>query len=127
MPPKVPGKKAKKERTKKMGKGKIQTALTSLMEGEDNMKKAVNQAFKKLDANESGFLEKDELFEALNDILGAADDEKGIGKKQFDKFFANLDKDGDGKVSKEEFAKRARRLFKKMHEEPDADDDDDDD
>ncbi|XP_078666626.1 uncharacterized protein LOC144908701 [Branchiostoma floridae x Branchiostoma belcheri] len=120
----MPPKKGKKERTKKMGKSKIQTALTSLMEGQENMKKAVNQAFKKLDTDGSGFLEKDELFEALNEILGAAEDEKGIGKKAFDKFFANLDKDGDGKVSKEEFAKRARILFKKMHEEPEDDDDD---
>ncbi|XP_078579156.1 uncharacterized protein LOC144863662 [Branchiostoma floridae x Branchiostoma japonicum] len=127
MPPKNAKKKKAQEaaakRTKKMGKGKIQIALMSLLEGEDKMKKAINQAFTKLDTDGSGFLEKEELFEALNDALGAAEDEKGIGQKAFDKFFENLDKDGDGKISKEEFSKRARNLFKKMHEEPDDDDD----
>ncbi|KAI8479022.1 hypothetical protein Bbelb_432530 [Branchiostoma belcheri] len=54
----------------------------------DNMKKAVNTAFEKLDTDGSGFLEKEELFEALNE-LGADDDENE-----------------DGKISKEEFGKR---------------------
>ncbi|KAI8479158.1 hypothetical protein Bbelb_431130 [Branchiostoma belcheri] len=112
----MPPKKNKKNRTKKMGKGKIKTALQSLMEGEDNMKKAVNTAFEKLDTDGSGFLEKEELFEALNEVLGADDDENGIPEKQFNKFFEKLDKDEDGKISKEEFGKRARGFFKKMQE-----------
>ncbi|XP_078679426.1 uncharacterized protein LOC144915062 [Branchiostoma floridae x Branchiostoma belcheri] len=120
----MPPKKNKKNRTKKMGKGKIKTALQSLMEGEDNMKKAVNTAFEKLDTDGSGFLEKEELFEALNEVLGADDDENGIPEKQFNKFFEKLDKDEDGKISKEEFGKRARGFFKKMQEADGEDDDD---
>ncbi|XP_066270233.1 neurocalcin-delta-like [Branchiostoma lanceolatum] len=131
MPPKAKRaakKKAAQEatakRVKKMAKGKIQQALMTLLAEEEEMKKAVNQAFKKLDTDGSGFLEKDEFYEALNDILGAAEDEKGIGKKAFDNFFEKLDEDEDGKISKEEFTKKAKRIFKKMHEEPDAAGDD---
>ncbi|XP_066286068.1 parvalbumin alpha-like [Branchiostoma lanceolatum] len=121
----MPPKKGKKNRSKKMGKGKIKAALQSLLEGEEDMKKAINGAFEELDTDGSGFLEKDELFEALNEVLGADDDEKALSEKQFDKFFDKVDKDGDGKVSKQEFFKRTRGLFKKMHEGDDSDDEDD--
>jgi len=34
-------------------------------------------------------------YQFISDLkLGAAEDEKGIGQKAFDKFFENLDKDG---------------------------------
>ncbi|XP_035663378.1 frequenin-1-like [Branchiostoma floridae] len=121
MPPK------KKNRSKKMGKGKLKTAIQSLMEGEDDMKTAIHGAFEKLDTDGSGFLEKDELYEALNELLGADDDEVAIPKKRFDKFFEKMDKGDDeheGKISEKEFTKRARGLFKQMQETEDDDDDD---
>ncbi|KAI8512728.1 PREDICTED: uncharacterized protein LOC109471559 [Branchiostoma belcheri] len=113
-----------KKRTRTVPKAKIKLALQGLMKGEDDMKTAIDQAWDKLDTDGSGFLEKQEFYEAINLVLVGEGDEVGIGEKQFNSFFDKVDKDDDGKISKDEWFKRARGLFKRMEENIDNEEED---
>ncbi|CAH1256709.1 parvalbumin alpha-like [Branchiostoma lanceolatum] len=111
-----------KKRVRTVPTSKIKLTLQSLMEGEEDMKKAIEKAWNKLDTNGSGFLEKEEFREAINLVLVGDGDEEGIGEKQFNSFFDKVDKDADGKISKDEWFRRAKGLFKRMEENIDNDD-----
>lgn len=69
---------------------------------EDNIKRLMYDSFKRVDADKSGFLEKHELEDVLKRMT------KGIGLEDptnddVDFIMKELDVNGDGKLSKEEF------------------------
>ncbi|CAH1266529.1 NCALD [Branchiostoma lanceolatum] len=111
----------KNKKGKKMAMKKVRAAIKGLMQGEDTFEQAADKAFSELDTDGSGFLEKAELLDALNTLIGAEQDERAIPEKKFEKFFGKLDTDGDQKISKDEFKKLAKRLFKQLQKEEDSD------
>ena len=67
----------------------------------------LQQIFKYVDADKSGYIDKDELSVALS-LLGF----KWLKEKQVDGIFARADVNGDGMISMEEFMNEAPRTLK---------------
>ena len=79
------------------------------METSDSVfgKTVLQQQFKYVDADNSGYIDKDELSVALS-LLGF----KWLKEKQVDGIFARADVNGDGMISMEEFMNEAPRTLK---------------
>lgn len=73
----------------------------------DTGKAVLRQLFKIVDADDSGYLDKEEVMVALN-LLGF----KWLGEKEVDKIFARADKNGDLEISLEEFMVETPKTLK---------------
>ena len=70
----------------------------------------VERIFDKYDANRNGFLEKKEVLRLMNEILS----DKGHPPAtftQFNKFFAEIDDNGDGVISRSEISRFVRKFL----------------
>ena len=74
------------------------------MPNEEELKTIVEKAFKLYDADESGFLEREEIKKLLNDACGELG-APAITDTQLDEVIKTVDDNGDGKFSFDELFK----------------------
>jgi Ca2+-binding EF-hand superfamily protein len=70
----------------------------------------VVKIFDKYDMNRNGFLEKKEILMLLNEIL-AGKGQLPATSTQFNKFFAEIDDNGDGVISRPEISRFVRKFL----------------
>ncbi len=90
------------ERNDKDGDGKL---------SKEEAPEFLARGFDRADTNSDGFLDQPELEHAFQAMRGAPGQAAGQGGQQF---FKQLDKDGDGKISKDEAPERMKENFDRL-------------
>lgn len=88
--------------------GKAKSSLKAIADDEPKFNGYMDNAFDKFDKDKSGFIEKSELKDLVNEIIKIFKKETQLTEDQLKKVFELMDSDGDGKISKEEFRKTSR-------------------
>ncbi|MCQ2816078.1 MAG: EF-hand domain-containing protein [archaeon] len=90
------------------GFGKAKASLKAIADDEPKFNGYMDNAFDKFDKDKSGFIEKAELKDLVNDIVQKFKKDTDLSEDQLKKVFELMDDDKDGKISKEEFRKTSR-------------------
>lgn len=78
---------------------------------EDTIKKLVDDAFLKYDLNKNGTLDVKEVGVLMNDCMRRKNEPEAT-IEDIEEFFASIDTDGDGKVTREEMEKLMRLTYR---------------
>ena len=68
----------------------------------EQLHEIVNQLFDALDTDKSGFLERPEVHKIAQDLHSKIESDQPFNDEQFEKAFTHLDKNGDGRIARDE-------------------------
>lgn len=86
-------------------------SAADLLKNETELKQAAENAFKRLDRDNSGFLSREEMEVAIKSFMMAKGQE--ADKEQIDLVFKKIDKNKDGKISFREFFSMTKEILAK--------------
>ena len=89
-----------------INKGK--SKLKSILNDEKKYNEYSDKVFNKADKDKNGYIDKNELAILMQDLINKLRKETKIPENKVELVIKTIDKDGDGKISKEEFRKISR-------------------
>ena len=89
-----------------INKGK--SKLKSILNDEKKYNEYSDKVFNKADKDKNGYIDKKELAILMQDLINKLRKETKIPENKVELVIKTIDKDGDGKISKEEFRKISR-------------------
>ena len=81
------------------------TSLKNLIGDTNKFTSITSSTFDKYDKDKSGYIDQDELKEAINDMAKQLNQTTNVDEDVVKKALETLDTDKDGKISKDEFTK----------------------
>ena len=91
----------------------INKELKKILEDDATLMKYSNESFEKIDKNKSGFIEDTEFIKPMLAIMKEVYD-KDITEDAIKYMMKGLDRDHDGKLSKEEFSKAFKIVMEEL-------------
>ena len=87
---------------------KAKSALKSIADDEGKCNSYADSAFDAVDKDKSGYVERNEIGNLVKELVSKFKKDFNIPEDKLTEAMNLMDKDGDGKISKEEFRKTSR-------------------
>jgi Ca2+-binding EF-hand superfamily protein len=87
---------------------KAKNALKEVLDDEPKFNGYMDKCFDKIDSDQSGFIEKEEVETLIKTIALKFKKDFEVPEEKIITVLESIDKDGDGKISKEEFRTTSR-------------------